>query len=130
MEFKCFFLFRAKYINIFFFLELFPTRQYNGASTTIPSTTYRITTTSTGKTTTTVLTLSRRNTSTLSPTTEIPAEVTTRSTPIASQLPAVGIESCEAVAARDIMWFKTRQGQTAKQPCPLGTVGKSHLFIE
>ncbi|XP_073542419.1 adhesion G protein-coupled receptor L3 isoform X5 [Phyllobates terribilis] len=102
--------------------ELYPTRQYNGASTTISSTTYRITTTSTGKTTA-ASTIPRRNTSTLSPTTEIPAEVTTRSTPSSSQLPAIGIESCEAIVAREIMWFKTRQGQTAKQPCPLGTVG-------
>ncbi|XP_077128615.1 adhesion G protein-coupled receptor L3 isoform X18 [Ranitomeya variabilis] len=102
--------------------ELYPTRQYNGASTTISSTTYRITTTSTVKTTA-VSTIPRRNISTLSPTTEIPAEVTTRSTPSSSQLPAIGIESCEAIVARDIMWFKTRQGQTAKQPCPLGTVG-------
>ncbi|XP_075719986.1 adhesion G protein-coupled receptor L3 isoform X2 [Rhinoderma darwinii] len=102
--------------------ELYPTRQYNGASTAIYSTTYRITTTSTGKTIS-VSTLSHRNMSTLSPTTEISVEVTTWSTPVTSQFPAVGIESCEAVAAREIMWFKTRQGQTAKQPCPLGTVG-------
>ncbi|XP_069596756.1 adhesion G protein-coupled receptor L3 isoform X2 [Ranitomeya imitator] len=102
--------------------ELYPTRQYNGASTTISSTTYRITTTSTVKTTA-VSTIPRRNISTLSPTTEIPAEVTSRSTPSSSQLPAIGIESCEAIVAREIMWFKTRQGQTAKQPCPLGTVG-------
>ncbi|KAM4051283.1 adhesion G protein-coupled receptor L3 isoform 16-T17 [Anomaloglossus baeobatrachus] len=102
--------------------ELYPTRQYSGASTTISSTTYRITTTSTLKTTTATI-VPRRNTSTLSPTTEIPAEVTTRSTPSSSQLPAVGIESCEAIVSREIMWFKTRQGQTAKQPCPLGTVG-------
>ncbi|CAJ0941107.1 unnamed protein product [Ranitomeya imitator] len=99
--------------------ELYPTRQYNGASTTISSTTYRITTTSTVKTTA-VSTIPRRNISTLSPTTEIPAEVTSRSTPSSSQLPAIGIESCEAIVAREIMWFKTRQGQTAKQPCPLG----------
>lgn len=34
-------------------------------------------------------------------------------------------ESCEAVEAREIMWFKTRQGQVAKQPCPAGTIGVS-----
>ncbi|XP_040273726.1 adhesion G protein-coupled receptor L3 isoform X1 [Bufo bufo] len=103
--------------------ELYPTRQYNAVSTNVSSTTYRITTSSTGKTIS-VSTLFHRNISTpTSPTTEIPAEVTTRSTPISSQLPAVGIESCEAMAAREIMWFKTRQGQTAKQPCPFGTVG-------
>nr|8JMT_A Chain A, Adhesion G protein-coupled receptor L3,Soluble cytochrome b562 [synthetic construct] len=31
----------------------------------------------------------------------------------------------KAVEAREIMWFKTRQGQIAKQPCPAGTIGVS-----
>ncbi|KAG8594072.1 hypothetical protein GDO81_001057 [Engystomops pustulosus] len=96
--------------------------QYNGASTTASSTTHRMTTTYTGKTTF-VSTLSNGDITTMPSITEIIPEVTTRSTPISSQLPAIGIESCEAIAARDITWFKTRQGQTAKQPCPLGTVG-------
>lgn len=26
--------------------------------------------------------------------------------------------------ARDIMWSRTRQGQVAKQPCPMGSIGK------
>ncbi|XP_018427049.1 PREDICTED: adhesion G protein-coupled receptor L3-like, partial [Nanorana parkeri] len=105
--------------------ELPPSRQYNGASTTatpttmITATTQWTTTSSTVKTTV----LSRRNISTVYPMVEIPVEVTTRSIPVSSQIPAVGAESCDAVEAREIMWFKTRQGQTAKQPCPLGTVG-------
>ncbi|NWV67760.1 AGRL3 protein, partial [Malurus elegans] len=30
---------------------------------------------------------------------------------------------CEPLEARDIMWSRTRQGQVAKQPCPLGSIG-------
>ncbi|NXX27332.1 AGRL3 protein, partial [Nicator chloris] len=30
---------------------------------------------------------------------------------------------CDPVEARDIMWSRTRQGQVAKQPCPLGSIG-------
>ncbi|NXT14320.1 AGRL3 protein, partial [Prunella fulvescens] len=30
---------------------------------------------------------------------------------------------CDPVEARDIMWSRTRQGQLAKQPCPLGSIG-------
>lgn len=86
------------------------------------TTTQWTTTSSTVKTTV----LSRKNISTLYPMIEIPVEVTTRSIPVSSQIPAVGPESCDAIEAREIMWFKTRQGQTAKQPCPLGTVGKFH----
>ncbi|KAM4707505.1 adhesion G protein-coupled receptor L3 isoform 1-T1 [Discoglossus pictus] len=88
------------------------------------SATHQVTTTSTGRTTT-VSIFSRKNisTTTLSPVGELPVEVTTRPAPASSQLPAIGTETCEAVEARDIMWFKTRQGQMAKQPCPLGTVG-------
>ena len=32
--------------------------------------------------------------------------------------------------AREIMWFKTRQGQMAKQPCPAGTIGTCVLQNE
>ena len=32
--------------------------------------------------------------------------------------------------AREIMWFKTRQGQMAKQPCPAGTIGMCVLQNE
>ncbi|XP_040178481.1 adhesion G protein-coupled receptor L3 isoform X4 [Rana temporaria] len=105
--------------------ELPPSRQYNGASTTATTTTMTTTTTQWTTTSSTVKTtvLSRKNISTLYPMIEIPIEVTTRSIPIPSQIPAVGPESCDAIEAREIMWFKTRQGQTAKQPCPLGTVG-------
>ncbi|NXP68309.1 AGRL3 protein, partial [Chloropsis cyanopogon] len=30
---------------------------------------------------------------------------------------------CDPMEARDIMWSRTRQGQLAKQPCPLGSIG-------
>ncbi|NWH42999.1 AGRL3 protein, partial [Fregata magnificens] len=30
---------------------------------------------------------------------------------------------CDPMEARDIMWSRTRQGQVAKQPCPLGSIG-------
>uniref|UniRef100_A0A8D0GFP5 Adhesion G protein-coupled receptor L3 n=1 Tax=Sphenodon punctatus TaxID=8508 RepID=A0A8D0GFP5_SPHPU len=74
-----------------------------------------------------VLLMGRRNrsTSTPSPAADTPNEMTTHLPPAFSQLPAIGAESCEAVEAREIMWFKTRQGQMAKQPCPVGTVGVS-----
>uniref|UniRef100_A0A8C3HN65 Adhesion G protein-coupled receptor L3 n=1 Tax=Chrysemys picta bellii TaxID=8478 RepID=A0A8C3HN65_CHRPI len=68
-----------------------------------------------GSTTTTV---GRRNRSTSTPSlvVDVPDEMTTPLPPASSQLPAVGAESCEAVEAREIMWFRTRQGQMAKQP--------------
>uniref|UniRef100_A0A8D0GFU3 Adhesion G protein-coupled receptor L3 n=1 Tax=Sphenodon punctatus TaxID=8508 RepID=A0A8D0GFU3_SPHPU len=80
-----------------------------------------------GRRTTTTTALGRRNrsTSTPSPAADTPNEMTTHLPPAFSQLPAIGAESCEAVEAREIMWFKTRQGQMAKQPCPVGTVGVS-----
>ncbi|XP_063096441.1 adhesion G protein-coupled receptor L3 isoform X22 [Cavia porcellus] len=65
-----------------------------------------------------------RSTSTPSPALELPGDVTTHLPSAASQAPALE-ESCEAVEAREIMWFKTRQGQVAKQPCPAGTIGVS-----
>ncbi|XP_054858428.1 adhesion G protein-coupled receptor L3 [Eublepharis macularius] len=77
--------------------------------------------------TTTASALGRRNrsTSTPPPAVDLPNEMTTHLPPASSQLPAIGAESCETVEAREIMWFKTRQGQVAKQPCPRGTVGVS-----
>ncbi|KFZ60068.1 Latrophilin-3, partial [Podiceps cristatus] len=30
---------------------------------------------------------------------------------------------CDPMEARDIMWSRTRQGQGAKQPCPMGSIG-------
>ncbi|XP_053319484.1 adhesion G protein-coupled receptor L3 [Spea bombifrons] len=102
--------------------EAIPSRIFTASSTTA-ITTNRITT-DTGRTT--VVTLSsyrNRSATTVFTESDIPFEVTTQSAPAASQLPAIGSESCEAIEAREIMWFKTRQGQTAKQPCPLGTVG-------
>ncbi|NXA13821.1 AGRL3 protein, partial [Sapayoa aenigma] len=30
---------------------------------------------------------------------------------------------CDPMEARDIMWSRTRQGQMAKQPCPMGSIG-------
>nr|XP_033771046.1 adhesion G protein-coupled receptor L3 isoform X14 [Geotrypetes seraphini] len=93
-----------------------------GSTTT--STTLRVTTTSTGRTTTNSV-LGRRNKSTTMPYPDVdmPDEFTTRMPPASSLLPAVGAESCEATEAREITWFKTRQGLLAKQPCPVGTVG-------
>uniref|UniRef100_A0A5F8G9X5 Adhesion G protein-coupled receptor L3 n=1 Tax=Monodelphis domestica TaxID=13616 RepID=A0A5F8G9X5_MONDO len=96
-----------------------------GSTTTTTSTTFRITTGSPGRSTTTSVPGRRnRSTSTPSPAAVVPDEITTHVPPASSQLPAQD-ESCEAVEAREIMWFKTRQGQMAKQPCPAGTVGVS-----
>ncbi|XP_043828811.1 adhesion G protein-coupled receptor L3 isoform X8 [Dromiciops gliroides] len=96
-----------------------------GSTTTTTSTTLRITTGSPGRSTTTsVPGRKNRSTSTPSPAAAVPDEITTHLPPASSQLPALE-ESCDAVEAREIMWFKTRQGQMAKQPCPAGTVGVS-----
>ncbi|XP_067412993.1 adhesion G protein-coupled receptor L3 isoform X1 [Emydura macquarii macquarii] len=98
----------------------------HGTGSPTASTTLFLAATSTGRTTTTSASgRKNRSTSTPSPVTDIPDEMTTPLRPASSQLPAVGAESCEAVEAREIMWFRTRQGQTAKQPCPMGTVGVS-----
>nr|XP_020645175.1 adhesion G protein-coupled receptor L3 isoform X4 [Pogona vitticeps] len=95
-----------------------------GLGRTTTSTTMRVTTTSTAHMTTAS---GRRNKSTItpSPVLDVFHEIITHLPPASSQLPAVGAESCEAVEAREIMWYKTRQGQVAKQPCPRGTVGVS-----
>ncbi|XP_078532697.1 adhesion G protein-coupled receptor L3 isoform X9 [Lissotriton helveticus] len=102
----------------------------NSIGSTTTSATHRITNTNVGRTTTTTTTTTtaapvRRNksTSTPSPAVFVPEEVATPPAPASSQLPAIGAESCEAAEAREIVWFKTRQGQMAKQPCPVGTVG-------
>ncbi|XP_058025754.1 adhesion G protein-coupled receptor L3 isoform X6 [Ahaetulla prasina] len=97
-----------------------------GLGGTTTGTTSRVITSSTVHTTT-ISALGRRNrsTTTLSPALDSLNEMTTHLPPASSQLPAVGAESCETVEAREIMWFKTRQGQVAKQPCPKGTVGVS-----
>ncbi|XP_060546280.1 adhesion G protein-coupled receptor L3 isoform X26 [Pantherophis guttatus] len=97
-----------------------------GLGGTTTGTTSRVITSSTVHTTT-ISALGRRNrsTTTLSPALDSLNEMTTHLPPASSQLPAVGAESCETVEAREIMWFKTRQGQMAKQPCPKGTVGVS-----
>uniref|UniRef100_A0A8C8SGH7 Adhesion G protein-coupled receptor L3 n=1 Tax=Pelusios castaneus TaxID=367368 RepID=A0A8C8SGH7_9SAUR len=99
----------------------------HGARSTTTSTTLLLSTTSTGRAATTTSASGRRNRSTSapSPVADVPDEMTTPLPPASSQLPAVGAESCEAVEAREIMWFRTRQGQMAKQPCPMGTVGVS-----
>ncbi|XP_030421323.1 adhesion G protein-coupled receptor L3 isoform X2 [Gopherus evgoodei] len=98
----------------------------HGVGSTTTSTPLLLTATSTGRTTTTSA-AGRRNRSTSTPSlvVDVPDEMTTPLSPASSQLPAVGAESCEAVEAREIMWFRTRQGQMAKQPCPMGTVGVS-----
>ncbi|KAM7167508.1 adhesion G protein-coupled receptor L3 isoform 1-T1 [Macrochelys suwanniensis] len=99
----------------------------HGMGSTTTSTSLLLTATSTGRTTTTTSAAGRRNRSTSTPSlvVDVPDEMTTPLPPASSQLPAVGAESCEAVEAREIMWFRTRQGQMAKQPCPMGTVGVS-----
>ncbi|KAH0511344.1 Adhesion G protein-coupled receptor L3 [Microtus ochrogaster] len=94
-----------------------------GSTTT--STTLRTTTWNIGRSTTPSLPGRRnRSTSTPSPAVEVLDDFTTHLPSAASQIPAME-ESCDAVEAREIMWFKTRQGQVAKQPCPAGTIGVS-----
>ncbi|EPY85486.1 hypothetical protein CB1_000376001 [Camelus ferus] len=94
-----------------------------GSTTT--STTLRTTTWSPGRSTTpSVAGRRNRSTSTPSPAVEVLDDITTHLPSASSQIPALE-ESCEAVEAREIMWFKTRQGQMAKQPCPAGTIGVS-----
>ncbi|XP_066089304.1 adhesion G protein-coupled receptor L3 isoform X4 [Saccopteryx bilineata] len=96
-----------------------------GMGSTTTSTTLRTTTWSAGRSTTPSVSGRRnRSTSTPSPAVEVPDDVTTHLPSASSQIPAQE-ESCEAVEAREIMWFKTRQGQMAKQPCPAGTIGVS-----
>ncbi|ELW67914.1 Latrophilin-3 [Tupaia chinensis] len=94
-----------------------------GSTTT--STTLRTTTWIPGRSTTPSVSGRRnRSTSTPSPAVEVLDDITTHLPSASSQIPALE-ESCEAVEAREIMWFKTRQGQIAKQPCPAGTIGVS-----
>ncbi|XP_060043992.1 adhesion G protein-coupled receptor L3 isoform X13 [Erinaceus europaeus] len=96
-----------------------------GMGSTTTSTTLRTTTWSPGRSTTPSVPGRRnRSTSTPSPAVEVLDDITTHLPSASSQIPAVE-ESCEAVEAREIMWFKTRQGQVAKQPCPTGTIGVS-----
>ncbi|XP_053073287.1 adhesion G protein-coupled receptor L3 isoform X17 [Acinonyx jubatus] len=96
-----------------------------GMGSTTTSTTLRTTTWSPGRSTTPSVSGRRnRSTSTPSPVVEVLDDITTHLPSAASQIPALE-ESCEAVEAREIMWFKTRQGQMAKQPCPAGTIGVS-----
>ncbi|XP_016008611.2 adhesion G protein-coupled receptor L3 isoform X7 [Rousettus aegyptiacus] len=96
-----------------------------GMGSTTTSTTLRTTTGSAGRSTTPSVS-GRKNwsTSTPSPAVEVLDDITTHLPSASSQIPAME-ESCEAVEAREIMWFKTRQGQMAKQPCPTGTIGVS-----
>uniref|UniRef100_A0A671F1R6 Adhesion G protein-coupled receptor L3 n=1 Tax=Rhinolophus ferrumequinum TaxID=59479 RepID=A0A671F1R6_RHIFE len=96
-----------------------------GMGSTTTSTTLRTTTWRTGRSTTPSVSGRRnRTTSTPSPAVEVLDDITTHLPSASSQIPALE-ESCEAVEAREIMWFKTRQGQMAKQPCPAGTIGVS-----
>ncbi|KAM4811608.1 adhesion G protein-coupled receptor L3 isoform 21-T21 [Urocitellus parryii] len=106
-------------------LERPPIRGPLGIGSTTTSTTLRTTTWSPGKSTTPSVSGRRnRSTSTPSPAVEVLDDITTHIPSASSQVPALE-ESCEAVEAREIMWFKTRQGQIAKQPCPAGTIGVS-----
>nr|AAD05321.1 latrophilin 3 splice variant abaf [Bos taurus] len=96
-----------------------------GTGSTTTSTTLRTTTWSPGRSTTPSVSGRRnRSTSTPSPAIEVLNDITTHVPSASPQIPALE-ESCEAVEAREIMWFKTRQGQMAKQPCPAGTIGVS-----
>ncbi|XP_026303471.1 adhesion G protein-coupled receptor L3 isoform X7 [Piliocolobus tephrosceles] len=96
-----------------------------GMGSTTSSTTLRTTTLSPGRSTTPSVSGRRnRSTSTPSPAVEVLDDMTTHLPSASSQIPALE-ESCEPVEAREIMWFKTRQGQIAKQPCPAGTIGVS-----
>ncbi|KAM7157768.1 adhesion G protein-coupled receptor L3 isoform 10-T12 [Molossus nigricans] len=96
-----------------------------GMGSTTTSTTLRTTTWSSGRSTTPSVSGRRnRSTSTPLPAVEVLDDITTHLPSASSQIPAQE-ESCEAVEAREISWFKTRQGQTAKQPCPAGTIGVS-----
>ncbi|KAF1486753.1 Adhesion G protein-coupled receptor L3, partial [Eudyptula minor novaehollandiae] len=95
-----------------------------GPGSTTASTTPRVATSSTGRpTTTSAVGRRNRSTSTPSPMADVPDEMTTHLPPASSQLPPAGTESCDAMEARDIMWSRTRQGQVAKQPCPMGSIG-------
>uniref|UniRef100_A0A8B9TG40 Adhesion G protein-coupled receptor L3 n=1 Tax=Anas platyrhynchos TaxID=8839 RepID=A0A8B9TG40_ANAPL len=95
-----------------------------GPGSTTASTTPRMATSSTGRpTTTSALGRRNRSTSTPSPMADVPDEMTTHLPPASSQLPPAGAESCDPMEARDIMWSRTRQGQMAKQPCPMGSIG-------
>ncbi|XP_004395008.1 PREDICTED: latrophilin-3 isoform X5 [Odobenus rosmarus divergens] len=96
-----------------------------GMGSTTTSTTLRTTAWSPGRSITPSVSGRRnRSTSTPSPAVEVLDDMTTHLPSASSQIPALE-ESCEAVEAREIMWFKTRQGQMAKQPCPAGTIGVS-----
>ncbi|XP_054995540.1 adhesion G protein-coupled receptor L3 isoform X12 [Sorex araneus] len=106
-------------------LERPPVRGPFGVGSTTTSTTLRTTTWNPNKSTTPSMSGRRnRSTSTPSPAVEVLDDMTTHLPSSSSQIPVVE-ESCEAVEAREIMWFKTRQGQMAKQPCPTGTIGVS-----
>ncbi|KAM7157773.1 adhesion G protein-coupled receptor L3 isoform 15-T17 [Molossus nigricans] len=106
-------------------LERPPVRGPFGMGSTTTSTTLRTTTWSSGRSTTPSVSGRRnRSTSTPLPAVEVLDDITTHLPSASSQIPAQE-ESCEAVEAREISWFKTRQGQTAKQPCPAGTIGVS-----
>ncbi|KAM9237751.1 adhesion G protein-coupled receptor L3 isoform 2-T2 [Dugong dugon] len=106
-------------------LERPPIRGSLGLGSTTTSTTLRTTTWSPGRSTTpSVSGRKNRSTSTPSPAVEVIDDTTTHLPSASSQIPALE-ESCEALEAREITWFKTRQGQMAKQPCPAGTIGVS-----
>ncbi|XP_043303710.1 adhesion G protein-coupled receptor L3 isoform X11 [Cervus elaphus] len=106
-------------------LERPPVRGPLGTGSTTISTTLRTTTWSPGRSTSPSVSGRRnRSTSTPSPAVEVLNDITTHLPSASPQIPALE-ESCEAVEAREIMWFKTRQGQMAKQPCPAGTIGVS-----
>ncbi|KAG8454505.1 hypothetical protein GDO86_000936 [Hymenochirus boettgeri] len=104
--------------------EFFPSRTLTTSGT--PASTTQWSATSQSVRTATIFISRERNqsTTTVSFMNEVSVGVVTDPAPAPpSQLPAIVVETCDAVESREIVWFKTRQGHMAKQPCPLGTVG-------
>ncbi|XP_056318452.1 LOW QUALITY PROTEIN: adhesion G protein-coupled receptor L3-like [Danio aesculapii] len=56
-----------------------------------------------------------------------PADASTRSHP-SSVLPNTAVEFCSSVSDSGLSWPKTRQGVTARLPCPPGTIGTA-VFV-
>uniref|UniRef100_A0A803J2Q2 Adhesion G protein-coupled receptor L3 n=1 Tax=Xenopus tropicalis TaxID=8364 RepID=A0A803J2Q2_XENTR len=101
--------------------EIYPSRTITVGSTISSTTQWTVTTNMGRATAISIFNQRNQSTTTLSLMSEVPIEFVTD--PATAASPAIVTESCGATEAREIMWFKTRQGQIAKQPCPLGTIG-------
>ncbi|XP_041435733.1 adhesion G protein-coupled receptor L3 isoform X6 [Xenopus laevis] len=101
--------------------EIFPSKSFTVGSTIASTTQWTVTTNMGRATAISIFNQRNQSTTTLSLMSDVPIEFITD--PATAASPAIATESCEASEAREIMWFKTRQGQIAKQPCPLGTIG-------